>query len=57
MTAKKKNIPVKRLIRDQDIKYISNKKTNYIDVVKILNSIKNKPFKNELKKIVLEHNN
>ena len=57
MTAKKRNIPVKRLIRDQDIKYISNKKTNYTDVVKILNSIKNKPFKNELKKIVLEHNN
>ncbi len=55
--AKTRNIPVKRLIQDQDIKYISNKKTNYTDVVKILNSIKNKPFKNELKKIVLEHNN
>ena len=30
-TAKTKNIPVKRLIKDQEIKYISNKKTNYSD--------------------------
>ena len=56
-TAKTKNIPVKRLIKDQEIKYISNKKTNYSDKIKIINSIKNKSFKEELKKIVLEYNN
>ena len=56
-TAKTKNIPVKRLIKDQEIKYISNKKTNYSDKIKIINSIKNKSFKKELKKIVLEYNN
>ena len=56
-TAKTKNIPVKRLIKDQEIKYISNKKTNYSDKIKIINSIKNKSFKKELKKIVLEYKN
>ena len=56
-TAKTKNIPVGRLIKDQDIKYISSKKTNYSDVVKVLNSLKNEPFKKELQKLVLEHNN
>ena len=54
-TAKTKNIPVKRLIKDQEIKYISNKKTNYSDILKIINSIKNKSFKEELKKIVLKY--
>ena len=34
-TAKTKNIPVKRLIKDQEIKYISNKKTNYSDKIKL----------------------
>ena len=56
-TAKTNNIPVRRLIKDQDIKYISNKKTHYSDVVKIVNSVRNKLFKKELKKIVLEYNN
>jgi ribonuclease D len=55
LTAKTKNIPVKRLIKDQEIKYISNKKTNYSDRLKILNSIKDKSFKEELKKIVLKY--
>ena len=54
-TAKTKNIPIKRLIKDQEIKYISNKKTNYSDILKILNSIKDKSFKEELKKIVLKY--
>ena len=54
-TAKTKNIPVKRLIKDQEIRYISNKKTNYYDTLKILNSIKDKSFKKELKKIVLKY--
>ena len=53
--AKTKNIPVKRLIKDQEIKYISNKKTNYSDILKILNSIKDRSFKEELKKIVLKY--
>ena len=56
-TAKTKNIPAKRLIKDQEIKYISKKKTNYSDILKTINSIKNKQFKEELKKIVLEYNN
>ena len=55
LTAKTKNIPVKRLIKDQEIKNISNKKTNYSDILKILNSIKDKSFKEELKKIVLKY--
>ena len=55
LTAKTKNIPVKRLIKDQEIKYISNKKTNYSDILKIINSIKDKSFKEELKKIVLKY--
>ena len=54
-TAKTKNIPIKRLIKDQEIKYISNKKTNYSDILKILNSIKDKSFKEELKKIFLKY--
>ena len=54
-TAKTKNIPIKRLIKDQEIKYISNKKNNYSDILKIVNSIKNKSFKEELKKIVLKY--
>ena len=54
-TAKTKNIPVKRLIKDQEIKYISNKKNNYSDILKILNSIKDKSFKEELKRIVLKY--
>ena len=54
-TAKTRNIPVKRLIKDQEIKYISNKKTNYSDILKILNSIKDRSFKEELKKIVLKY--
>ena len=56
-TAKTKNIPAKRLIKDQEIKYISKKKTNYSDILKTINSIKNKQFKEELKKIVIEYNN
>ena len=48
---------VKRLIKDQEIKYISKKKTNYSDILKTINSITNKQFKEELKKIVLEYNN
>ena len=55
LTAKTKNIPVKRLIKDQEIKYISNKKNNYSDILKILNSIKDKSFKEELKRIVLKY--
>ena len=54
-TAKTKNVPVKRLIKDQEIKYISNKKTNYYNILKILNSIKDRSFKEELKKIVLKY--
>ena len=54
-TAKTKNIPIKRLIKDQEIKYISNKKTNYSDILKILNTIKDKYFKEELKKIFLKY--
>ena len=56
-TAKTEDIPVRRLIKDQGIKYISNKKTNYSEIAKIINSLKNKPFKEELKKIILEYNN
>ncbi len=55
--AKKINIPVGRLIKDQEIKYISNKKTNNSDILRILDSIKNKPFKEKLKKVVQEYNN
>ena len=54
-TAQTKNISVKRLIKDQEIKYISNKKTNYSNILKIVNSIKDKSFKEELKKIVLKY--
>ena len=56
-TAKTINIPVKRLIKDQEIKYISNKKTTYAEKIKIINSIKKKSFREELKKIILEYNN
>ena len=56
-TAKTINIPVKRLIKDQEIKYLSNKKTTYAEKIKIINSIKNKSFKEELKKVILEYNN
>ena len=56
-TAKTINIPVKRLIKNQEIKYLSNKKTTYAEKIKIINSIKNKSFKEELKKIILEYNN
>ena len=55
-TAKIKNIPVKRLMKDKEIKYISNKKTSYSDILRILKSIRNKRFREELKKIVLEYN-
>jgi len=55
------NIPCKGVIKKElfnsTIKYISNKKTSYSDKIKIINSIKNKSFKKELKKIVLEYKN
>ena len=48
---------VNKVLKDQEIKYISKKKTNYSDILKTINSIKNEQFKEELKKIVIEYNN
>jgi len=54
--AKKLNVPIKRIIKDQEIKIISNKKTKTKDVKMIINLIKNESFRQSLKKILIKKN-
>ena len=49
--AKNENIPVKRLIKDQQIKFISNKKTKIDQILVVIDSLKNRSLRKELKLI------
>ena len=49
--AKKLNIPVKRIVTDKEIKFISKKKTKNDQIMNIIERIKIKAFSNDIIKI------